>query len=199
MNAVQLLVEAQKLGVEISLNGDKVRWCSEQKPPEEYLESLKAHKPELIRELSRPTEDRFLCEMNDIERRGFDLWMADAIGDGHDREMAIDRAREIWGEAQRERRANVAIGHYMDFGWVKIRSSYMGKDIYLVRDDSVSVPDASIPRYTEEEIRALKGLSQAEVMTLIETKTIFKGVIKLGEAKRTTNSGSHANRWAESN
>ena len=50
--AESLFVEAWKAGVVLSVNGDKLHFEARSKPPDELLEKLKAHKPELMRFLS---------------------------------------------------------------------------------------------------------------------------------------------------
>ena len=62
-------------------------------------------------------------------------------------------------------------------GWVQIWSGYLNKHIYLVRNEEVKVPDATLSKYTESEIEALKDLSMEEIQTLHEAKIIFKGII----------------------
>ena len=47
-----LFIEAWKAGVELSINGDKLHFKAFSKPPDELLEKLKAHKPELMHYLS---------------------------------------------------------------------------------------------------------------------------------------------------
>jgi len=47
-----LFVEAWKAGVKLSINGDKLHFEARSKPPDELLEKLKTHKPELLRFLS---------------------------------------------------------------------------------------------------------------------------------------------------
>jgi len=47
-----LFVEAWKAGVELSINGDKLHFEARSKPPDELLNKLKDHKPDLMRFLS---------------------------------------------------------------------------------------------------------------------------------------------------
>jgi len=70
-----LFVEAWKAGVELSINGDKLHFEARSKPPDELLNKLKDHKPDLMRFLSHwidtphgqakfwgfSSEDQFLC------------------------------------------------------------------------------------------------------------------------------------------
>ena len=66
---------------------------------------------------------------------------------------------------------------YRRKGWVKIFSAYLKTELYLVRDESVRVPDSSIPRYSQSEVEALEGLSIDEMKTLHEAKMIYRGTI----------------------
>ena len=53
MNTPELLfIEAWKAGIKLSINGDKLHFAASSTPPDELLEKLKAHKPELIQFLS---------------------------------------------------------------------------------------------------------------------------------------------------
>ena len=47
-----IFVEAWKAGVVLSINGDKLHFEARSKPPDELLEKLRDHKPELMRFLS---------------------------------------------------------------------------------------------------------------------------------------------------
>jgi hypothetical protein len=66
---------------------------------------------------------------------------------------------------------------YRRKGWVKIFSAYLKTELYLVRDESVIIPDSSIPRYSQSEVEALEGLSIDEIKTLHEAKMIYRGTI----------------------
>ncbi len=47
-----LFIECWKAGVELSINGNKLHFEARSKPPNELLNKLKDHKPELMRFLS---------------------------------------------------------------------------------------------------------------------------------------------------
>lgn len=47
-----IFLEAWKCGVTLSVNGDKLHLEAPSKPPDELLQKLQAHKPELLRFLS---------------------------------------------------------------------------------------------------------------------------------------------------
>jgi hypothetical protein len=66
---------------------------------------------------------------------------------------------------------------YKKRGWIQIFSCHLIQSIYLVKNDRVKVPDPSIPKYTQVEIEALKGLNLEELMTLHDAKRIFGGTI----------------------
>jgi hypothetical protein len=66
---------------------------------------------------------------------------------------------------------------YRQKGWVKIFSTYLKTELYLVRDESVIVPESSIPRYSQSEVEALKDLSIDEMKTLHEAKMVYRGSI----------------------
>ena len=66
---------------------------------------------------------------------------------------------------------------YQERDWIQIFSSHLNQSIYLVKNKSIKVPDPSIPRYTQEETEALKGLTLDEIKTLHDAKVIFEGTI----------------------
>ncbi|KMP11203.1 hypothetical protein UR09_03980 [Candidatus Nitromaritima sp. SCGC AAA799-A02] len=70
-----------------------------------------------------------------------------------------------------------AVRLYRRHGWVKIFSTYLNQAIYLVKNQKVKVPNPAIPRYTQGEVEALKGLTFEELKTLYEAKVIFEGKI----------------------
>ena len=63
-------------------------------------------------------------------------------------------------------------------GWIQIWAGYLNQHIYLVRDETVKIPDPTLAKYTQAEIEALKALSMEEIQTLHEAKIIFKGTVK---------------------
>jgi len=71
-----------------------------------------------------------------------------------------------------------AVRLYREQGWVQIYSTYLETHLYLVRDDRVKVPNSAIPKYTRNELDALKGLGLNELQTLHEAKIIFTGKIQ---------------------
>ena len=66
---------------------------------------------------------------------------------------------------------------YKKQGWIKIFSGYLNKSIYLVKDETVKVPDPTILKYTQQEVESLRDLSIDEIKTLCSAKEIFFGVI----------------------
>ena len=66
---------------------------------------------------------------------------------------------------------------YRRQGWVKIFSAYLKTALYLVRDESVIVPDPSLLKYSKSEVEALGDLSIDEMKTLHEAKMIYRGTI----------------------
>jgi len=73
-----------------------------------------------------------------------------------------------------------AIELYRKQGWVKIFSTYLKTELYLIRDKSVKVPDLTIPKYTQAEVDALGDLNLDELRTMHQAKVIFKGTIHRG-------------------
>ena len=114
------------------------------------LRVLKDRKPEIIRELK-----------------------------GVDGEIQFGKMALLYRDAKLPNRIHLdeAARLYRERGWVQIWSTYLNEPIYLVRHKSVKVPDPSIPKYTQVEIEALKGLNLEELMTLHEAKRIFEGAI----------------------
>jgi hypothetical protein len=66
---------------------------------------------------------------------------------------------------------------YQKQGWIQIWSGYLKTKLYLVRNNKIKVPDPNFPKYTEEEITKLHGLTLDELKTLHEAKVIFNGKI----------------------
>jgi hypothetical protein len=85
---------------------------------------------------------------------------------------------------KRSAHINEAIRLFREKGWVKIFSGYLDCSIYLTRNKFIKVPDTAIPRYTQAELDALKGLSLDELKTLHEAKVLFGGTIHEKEANR---------------
>lgn len=85
----------------------------------------------------------------------------------------INELNEIKGVAQAE-----AVRLYREQGWIQIYSTHLGTRLYIVRDDQVKVPSSAIPKYTQNELEALKGLDLDELRTLHEAKMIFTGKIQ---------------------
>ena len=88
-----------------------------------------------------------------------------------------DIENEIKHSPDRGKSVQEATRLYQKKGWVQIFSGHLNQSIYLVKNDQVNVPDPSIPKYTQVEIEALKGLNLEELMTLHEAKRIFRGTI----------------------
>ncbi len=114
------------------------------------LRVLKDRKPEIIRELK-----------------------------GVDEEIQFGKMASLYRDAKLPNRIhlNKATRLYLKQGWVQIYSTYLASNIYLVRDDSIKVPDRSILKYTQAEIHTFKGLTLDELRTLHEAKVIFEGKI----------------------
>ena len=75
-----------------------------------------------------------------------------------------------------------AVRLYNERGWVQVWSTYLNAPIYLTKHRSTQVPDLSLPKYTQAEVKALKGLSLDELKTLHEAKVLFGGAIHEKEA-----------------
>ena len=94
---------------------------------------------------------------------------------------AVHEAEELIRDCEK---SEIRSGHmddstrlYRDRGWVQIFSGYLNKSIYLVKDETVKVPDPTILKYTQHEIEALKDFSWDEIKTLCSAKEIFSGAI----------------------
>jgi hypothetical protein len=62
-------------------------------------------------------------------------------------------------------------------GYIKIFSEKLQSEVYLIQNNNVKTPDPNLAAYTETEVKAIKGLSQSELMTMHDAKCIFPGVI----------------------
>jgi hypothetical protein len=69
------------------------------------------------------------------------------------------------------------VEEYRRKDWVKIFSTYLNSALYLIRDESVIVPDPTLPKYAQAELEALGGLDLSELKTLHQAKLIFNGTI----------------------
>ena len=97
---------------------------------------------------------------------------------------AVHEAEELIRDCEKSEIGEIRSGHmddstrlYRDRGWVQIFSGYLNKSIYLVKDETVKVPDPTILKYTQHEIEALKDFSWDEIKTLCSAKEIFSGAI----------------------
>jgi len=107
--------------------------------------------------------------------------------------MAVIEAEELVHVADCERselsekrsaHINEAIRLFRGKGWVKIFSGYLDCSIYLTRNKFIKVPDPSLSKYTQAEVKALKSLSLDELKTLHKAKVLFGGTIHEKEANR---------------
>lgn len=71
-----------------------------------------------------------------------------------------------------------AIRLYRERGWIQIYSAFIKTSFYLVKDNSVKVPDGNIAKLTQAELDLLKGLSREDLLTMHEAKMIFGGAIQ---------------------
>ena len=71
-----------------------------------------------------------------------------------------------------------AVRLYRERGWIQIYSTYIKTSFFLVKDNSVEVPDRNIAKLTQAELESLKGLSRDELLTMHEAKVIFGGAIQ---------------------
>ena len=77
-----------------------------------------------------------------------------------------------------------AVQLYNERGWIQVWSTYLDAPIYLAKHRSTQVPDPTLSKYTQTEVKALKGLSLDELKTLHEAKVLFGGTIHEKEANR---------------
>lgn len=121
------------------------------------LEVLKERKPEIIRELQSP-----------------------------DINIQFGKTASLYRGTKLPNRIHLeeAVRLYNERGWIQVWSTYLNESIYLTKHKSTQVPDPSLPKYTQAEIKALKGLSLEELKTLHDAKDIFKGTIDEKETNR---------------
>jgi hypothetical protein len=77
-----------------------------------------------------------------------------------------------------------AVRQFRGQRFVQIYSKYLNESFYLVQHKLMKVPDNSLPKYTQAEIEALKGLTIEELQTLHEAKILFGGTIHEKETIR---------------
>jgi len=117
--------------------------------------------------------------LTETERLAFGELVEDMQGRGLDREEADCIAWQVIDRNKRTLQVQQAVKDYRKFGFIKIHSTVLGQCLYLVRDKKTAkqVPDGSLPVYTEDEVKSLKGLSREEARVLMEAKIIFNGMI----------------------
>ena len=74
---------------------------------------------------------------------------------------------------------------YKKRGWIQIYSDRIKKHIYLARDNLVNVPDSSLLVLLPEELEALRGLNDEELALMVEVRTIFPGVLSIGDSDKS--------------
>jgi hypothetical protein len=76
---------------------------------------------------------------------------------------------------------------FNEYGFVKIFSKRINKTVYLARDPEAAkkVPDLSISGFLPEELEALQGLNDEELAQMIEVRTIFPGVLSIGDSDKS--------------
>ena len=77
--------------------------------------------------------------------------------------------------------AKQAAKDYRRYGYIKIFSAVLGKQVYLAKGAMAAkrVPDKSLPTFLEADLEALKGLSKEEAKLLLEAKILFGGSLKV--------------------
>ena len=146
-----LICELSEQGIKLSVkHGNLTVDAPKGKVTSNVLGMLKERKPEIVKEL-----------------------------EGMDKEIQFGKTASLYRDAKLPNRIHLdeAIMLYRKQGWIQIFSGHLNQRIYLVNNERIKVPDSSIPRYTQKEIEALKGLSLEEVKTLHQAKEIFKGKI----------------------
>jgi hypothetical protein len=153
-----LICDLSEKGVKLSvISGDLKVDAPKGKVTSNILGVLKDRKPEIIKELQSPK---------------------DAIQFG--------KLADPYSSAKLPNRIHIeeAVRLYNERGWVKVWSTYLNAPIYLTKHRSTQVPDLSLPKYTQAEVKALKGLSLDELKTLHEAKVLFGGTIHEKETIR---------------
>lgn len=130
-------------------------------------------------------EDLFINKLNDDEFKTYQQYL-----------LEVQRQEPKWDEDQIAKKAeelmirNIRIlkekkdtDHFKTHGWVKIFSSLLQQEVYLVMNmgETRKLPDQSLPVFTPEDIEALKGLDQAEMTAIMEAKVLFGGPIRTDE------------------
>jgi len=105
---------------------------------------------------------------------------------GIDEEIQFGKTASLYRGAKLPNRIHIeeAVRLYRERGWLQVWSTYLNAPIYLTKHRSTQVPDPTLSKYTQTEVKALKGLSLDELKTLHEAKVLFGGTIHEKEANR---------------
>ena len=105
---------------------------------------------------------------------------------GIDEEIQFGKTASLYRGAKLPNRIHIeeAVRLYRERGWLQVWSTYLNAPIYLTKHRSTQVPDPTLSKYTQTEVKALKGLSLDELKTLHEAKVLFGGVIHEKEVNR---------------
>lgn len=143
--------------------------------PENHTDSTDTLPASINPETVWPSMDH----LTETERLAFGELVKDMQGRGLDRKESECIAWQVIDRNKRTLQIQQAVKDYRKYGFIKIHSTVLGQCLYLVKDKETAkqVPDGSLPVYTENEVKSLKGLSREEAKVLIEAKIIFNGMI----------------------
>ena len=153
-----LIFDLSEQGIKLSVKQGNLKvGAPKGKVTSSILGVLKERKPEIIKELK-----------------------------GIDEEIQFGKTASLYRGAKLPNRIHIeeAVRLYRERGWLQVWSTYLNAPIYLTKHRSTQVPDPTLSKYTQTEVKALKGLSLDELKTLHEAKVLFGGTIHEKEANR---------------
>jgi len=161
VTATDLIRRAEKAGATLTPNGDKLRVTPSRPIPAALVEALRAHKRQILAELTRPPEIRLAAATYpppappapactpEAERAAIQAEAAEALPTP---EEVLD-----WPLTEVDRR-RVRL---------KIRSRLLGTDLWLIPSGDPG-PSDGLPTYSTDEVRELLKLSPSDLADSIQ-------------------------------
>ncbi len=180
MTVDELILDLDEKGIRLSVDHDLLKVAGPKGVlAPDLVGELKRLKPEIITRLQAPGGS-LQDHLTDVEKQIWSDHVRWSVGNGVVKDKAESDATEYVRKTRNVLQARQATEDYERRGFVKIYSTVLDREIYLVKSERVAgiVPDKSIPGFTEEEVMACKGLSREEAKILLEARLTLGGQLK---------------------
>ncbi len=121
----------------------------------------------------------FIDYLDDTEREAYQEYFEIMISPKFNlsEQQAHIKATEIMTRNIRVLNNETDQRHFEAYGWVRVYSTKVKQEVYFVKDMSViyKLPDKSLPVFTQNDIKALKGLDGKEMAAIMLGKVLFDG------------------------